>query len=70
MMDKFQDWNNKVLAMHKSNQRLRVGQIYMNALAEVDFDLWKELTGTGWDCFYNNKKANDLMVYLSNKWED
>lgn len=41
-----------------SSEGIRRGQAWMNALAEVDFDLYAEVTGTEADCFYNDNKID------------
>jgi hypothetical protein len=33
---------------------LRLGQSYMNALGDINIDLYKEVTATEYDCFYND----------------
>jgi len=42
--------------MRKSHPELREGQSLMNALFEVNPVLYKEITATEFDCFYDNKK--------------
>jgi hypothetical protein len=42
--------------MRKSHPELREGQSLMNALFEVNPNLYKEITGSEFDCFYDDKK--------------
>lgn len=45
---------------------LRLGQSYMNALAEINMDFYNEVTATEYDCFYNDNKIVKFMDYLNN----
>lgn len=47
------------------NQGLRPGQSYMNALNDINPDLYVEITGTDADCFYDDNKLIDFMRYLN-----
>lgn len=44
---------------------LRLGQSYMNALAEINMDFYNEVTATEYDCFYNDNKIVKFMDYLN-----
>jgi hypothetical protein len=44
---------------------LRLGQSYMNALAEINMDFYIEVTATEYDCFYNDNKIVKFMDYLN-----
>jgi hypothetical protein len=46
---------------------LRLGQSYMNALGDINIDLYKEVTATEYDCFYNDNKIVKLIEFLNNK---
>lgn len=46
---------------------LRLGQSYMNALADVRMDLYEEVTATEYDCFYNDDKIIKFVEYLNNE---
>jgi len=46
---------------------LRLGQSYMNALGDINIDLYKEITATEYDCFHNDKKIIKFMEFLNNK---
>lgn len=67
---KFILWNQKVLDLHKTNKKIRLGQNYMIALSEVDLELYKNIAGTSSDCFYDDSKAYSLMEYLTSYWEE
>lgn len=41
---------------HVTTGQERRGQAWMNALAEVDYDLYQQISGTDADCFYNDNK--------------
>lgn len=45
---------------------LRFGQSYMNALADVNFEIYKQITATEYDCFYNDNKIIKFMEFLNN----
>lgn len=45
----------------KSNPIIRLGQAYMNALADVDIDLYNELTATDADPFYDDMKIPNFL---------
>ena len=48
-----------------SHDGLRLGQSYMNALGDVRFDLYKEITDTEFDCFYNDDKIIKFINFLN-----
>jgi hypothetical protein len=45
---------------------LRIGQSYMIALGEINLDLYKEVTATDYDCFYNDNRIIKLIEFLNN----
>lgn len=45
---------------------LRFGQSYMNALAEINMDLYNEVTATEYDCFYSDDKIVKFIEFLNN----
>ncbi len=45
----------------------RAGQAYMNALREVNIDLYNDVTASDADCFYNDTKIVEFMHYLSSE---
>ena len=47
---------------------LRYGQILMNTLSEFDPDMYKRITGTEYDCFYDNAKVDMLLDKLCDEW--
>jgi hypothetical protein len=47
---------------------LRLGQAYMNALANVNADLYNEITGTDIDPFYEDKILVDFINFLSEEY--
>lgn len=48
---------------------LRYGQTIMNTLSEVWPEKHLEITGTSWDCFYNNNKTETLLSHLEKTWD-
>lgn len=46
------------------NPELREGQSYMNALAEINPELYKKITGTEADCFYDDSKIKNFFDKL------
>ena len=45
---------------------LRLGQSYMNALHDLRPDLYKEITETENDCFYDDDKIINFINFLTN----
>jgi hypothetical protein len=43
---------------------LRLGQSYMNALHKIRADLYKSITATDNDCFYEDNKIVNFITYL------
>ena len=50
--------------LFKDEGVLRLGQSYMNALYEVNSQLYKDITNTENDPFYEDKLINNFMKYL------
>ena len=48
----------------------RVGQTIMNVLREVRHDKYDEITGTDYDCFYNNSVSPKTLKKLKEEWND
>jgi hypothetical protein len=65
--DKFTLWSIKVKE-YQSKRFLRKGQSWMIALADVDDALYKEITGTRWDCFHDNTVCYVFMDKLIEVW--
>lgn len=68
---KLDDLIGKVETQYHSQQPdnyLRYGQILMNTLSEFDPDMYKRITGTDYDCFYDNAKVDILLDKLSDEW--
>ena len=56
----------KTLEYYNSGH-LRLGQSYMNALADVRMDFYKEVTATEYDCFYVDDKIIKFVEYLNDE---
>ena len=50
----------------RDNHFLRLGQLYMNTLHELRPDVYEEITGTDYDCFYTDDKISDFFTFLRN----
>lgn len=50
-------------------KELRMGQSLMNALHEIRPDLYNDVTNNHpeVDCFYNDEKASDLIMFLTSE---
>ncbi|MBC8302166.1 MAG: hypothetical protein H8E55_41170 [Pelagibacterales bacterium] len=44
---------------------LRAGQAYMNALGDINAELYKELLGTEHDCFYDDELIINFLRRLN-----
>lgn len=56
---------NKLVELLHKHSELRYGQAIMNALNDVRPDLYKEITGTNNDPFYDDNKLVLFMRYLN-----
>jgi hypothetical protein len=65
-VDKFEIWNKRVA--HYLSKGMRKGQSYMNALSDVDKDLYKEWTSKEWDCFYLDIRCENFETKLVEVW--
>jgi len=50
-----------------AKHNLRQGQTIMNVLGDTYPEIYREITGTDLDCFYNDEKSNKLLEYLEEK---
>lgn len=46
------------------NEELQPGQAYMNALHDIKPELYEEIIGTAYDCFYDDKNILNFISYL------
>lgn len=66
----FSEYIQMVMRRHSFNQKLRVGQIFFNTLAEIRPDLADGLRGwTHIDCFYDDKKLGAFLEHIIQKWD-
>ena len=49
--------------------KLRYGQSIMNELWAVDPEKYKEITGTDYDCFYDDSIVPLLLEKLEKEWK-
>jgi len=56
--------------LHKTinhmNRGCRNGQTYMNALSEIDKEVYDDVVGTDADCYYNDSKIKNFLNYIWN----
>ena len=50
-----------------AKNNLRQGQTIMNVLGDTYPEIYREITGTELDCFYDDEKSNKLLNYLEIK---
>jgi len=55
------------LTVKFAHQGLRIGQSYINALAEVRFDLYEKIKGTECDPMYQDGNIHKFMEFLNQK---
>ncbi len=53
--------NKEFLKQYDRGKHQRIGQAYFNALHEVNSKLATEITGTEFDCFYDDNK---LIIFI------
>lgn len=51
-----------------SHEQLRYGQSLMIALKNVDAELYVKVTGTEYDCFYDDDRVETFLNYLDKQW--
>lgn len=49
----------------KIHPQLRKGQSLMNALGKINLDVYSGITGSEYDCFYDDKKIDNFKKFLS-----
>lgn len=54
--DKVVDYIHASEKFRKSNPTMREGQAYMNVLFEMYPEIYKRITGTEYDCFYDDSR--------------
>ncbi len=54
---------------YNPNQSQRVGQFYMNTLAEIRPDLYRKVTGSNADPFFSNNRLSNFWNWLAENWE-
>jgi len=55
---------------HENELELRYGQSIMNILYNVRPDLYKKITQTDLDCFYDDSVVKYTLEYLEKQWND
>ena len=58
-----------IFATNACSIHYRVGQALMNALADVDRELYVNMTGTDIDCFYEDHKIPEAMQYIIEQFD-
>ena len=54
------------LTIKHMNRGCRNGQAYMNALCEIDKELYAAVVGTDADCYYNDSHIKDFLNFIWN----
>lgn len=49
---------------------LRAGQALMNMLFDVKPEMYKYITNTVHDCFYQDAKIDDCLKFIKQNWDD
>jgi len=49
------------------NKHLRIGQCFMVALSKINRNLYDEIIGTEYDCFYDDNKVNKFLKYIKSE---
>jgi len=55
------------MALTLNNKGLRLGQSYMVALGDIDKKLYDEITGSEFDCFYDDNKIKKFFDFINSK---
>jgi hypothetical protein len=67
----FEEFLNKVDKVYYENEfELRYGQALMNVLHQVWPDWYSRITGTDFDCYYDDGIAQYTLDYLEAEWND
>jgi len=67
-IEKYNNWCDRVTFYQAQKAKMRLGQCYMNALADVDKNMYNEYSCTKWDCFYEDKKCEAFIKKLMKDW--
>jgi len=51
--------------MDNGDGHLRKGQAFMIALSRIRYDLYEKITGTEYDCFYDDNKVMKFLRYIN-----
>ena len=67
--------NDKWLKLtHETSKNLakkqRTGQAYINALYSVDSVLYNKISGTIYDCFYDDNLVQSFLTMLASQWSE
>lgn len=68
-IDKYNKWVDVVNFYQNHKLKMRLGQCYMNALADIDKSMYNKYSCTEWDCFYDDKKCEAFVNKLMKDWE-
>ena len=60
----FADLKRRQKHLKESCRYLRAGQSYMIALSEINFEMYEKITGTEYDCFFNDNLIPKFLGYL------
>lgn len=67
---KFEDFVSKVDLTYTAHKELRYGQTLMNVLWNVWPEKYREITGTDYDCFYDDATVRLILEKLEREWNE
>lgn len=62
--DKVVGYFHAIIVYRKNNPDIRNGQAFMIVLHDMFPDIYNRVTGTEYDCFYNDAKIFNLMAEI------
>lgn len=67
----FEEFLQKVDRFYNDNEfEMRYGQSLMNMLHKVWPDLYNRISGTDFDCYYDDGIVKYTLEYLEKEWDD
>lgn len=67
-MTSYDFYANFVIKAANRNQCLRLGQLFMNELLRANPGLGHAITGTEYDCFYDDSRLAAAVEYVFKNW--
>lgn len=66
----FEQWREQLKSYVAAHPEQRLGQAYFNSLGEVHPVLSRTLTGSDYDPFYKNERAEVFVRVVEQRWKD